>query len=172
MFASPPGSMSLRRGPVRRTGDGYVVSLGDDESELVTRLVGELRTLLSDPEPGAETQALIGRLFPVAYPGDEEMEAEYQRLMRDELVQSKLAAFDLVDDVLAGGPRAVDEGRMLAFVQSVNSIRLVLGSMLEVSDDPDAAEVTPGLEDSPEYALYGYLSWILECAVQALGSAG
>jgi hypothetical protein len=60
---------------------------------------------------------------------------------------------------------------MLAFMQSINSIRLVLGSMLEVSDDPDADEVANGLEDSPEYALYGYLSWLLEYSVQALGTA-
>ena len=33
----------------------------------------------------------VVRLFPVAHPDDEEREAEYQRLMRDELVQSKLA---------------------------------------------------------------------------------
>jgi len=163
--------MSLRRGPVRRSGNGFVVSLGDDETALVRRLIGELRSLLTDPDPSAEAVELTGRLFPVAYPDDEVMEAEYQRLMRDELVQSKLAAFDLVDEVLTGGRDRVDEGRMLAFMQSINSIRLVLGSMLEVSDDPDADEVANGLEDSPEYALYGYLSWLLEYSVQALGTA-
>jgi hypothetical protein len=43
--------------------------------------------------------------------------------------------------------------------------------MLDVSDDPTADEVTPGLEQSPEYALYGYLSWLLEHSVRALQSS-
>lgn len=159
--------MSLRRGPIRRKGDGFVVSLGSDEAALVTRLIAELRALLTDPDPSDHAATLLARLFPVAYPDDEEMEAEYQRLMRDELVQSRLAAFDIVDAALADST-PIDEGRMIAFMQSVNSIRLVLGSILDVSDEPDGDEVTVGMEDSPEYALYGYLSWLLECAVQTL----
>ena len=31
-----------------------------------------------------------------------------------------------------------------------------------------AGEVAEGFEDSPEYALYGYLSWLLEWCVRAL----
>ncbi len=159
--------MSRFRGPVRRKGDGFVVDLGSDEITVVRRLTGELRTLLTDPEPDDEAQTLIARLFPVAYPDDDEMEAEYQRLMREELVQSKLAAFDIVDDAL-DARTVIDEGQLVAVMQSVNSIRLVLGAMLDVSDDPDAGEVAEGFEDSPEYALYGYLSWLLEWCVRAL----
>ena len=159
--------MSRFRAPVRRKSDGFVVDIGKDETALIRRLVGELRSLLIDPEPNDEAQELISRLFPVAYPDDDEMEAEYQRLMRDELVQSKLAAFDVVDDVLADRG-VIDEGRLVSVMQSINSIRLVLGVMLEVSDDPDADEVAEGYEDSPEYALYSYLSWLLEWCVRAL----
>jgi hypothetical protein len=155
------------RPPVRAEGDGYVVDIGDDEAQLVRRLVGELRELLTDDEPDSEASVLLVRLFPVAYPDDDEMEAEYQRLMRDELVQSKLAAFDLVDAAL-DGEDTIDEGELVAFMQSLNSIRLVLGTMLGVSDDPNLEEVKPGLEDSPEYHLYSYLSWLLEWCVRAL----
>ena len=137
---------------------------------MIRRLVGELRSMLTDPEPDAGSQVLLARLFPVAHHDDEEMEAEYQRLMRDELVQSKLSAFDIVDTTLAGEGR-IDEGELLAVMQSINSIRLVLGTMLGVTDDPDAEEVTPGLEDSAEYHLYSYMSWLLEWCVRALTGA-
>lgn len=159
--------MSRFRPPVRAKADGFVVDLGADESALVRRLTGELRSLLIDPRPDESDQALLARLFPVAHPDDEEMEAEYQRLMRDELVQSKLSAFDIVDETLAGDG-LVDEHQLLAVMQSINSIRLVLGTMLGVTDDPDAGEVTPGLEDSAEYHLYSYMSWLLEWCVRAL----
>jgi len=159
--------MSRFRPPVRAEGDGFIIDLDDDESALIGRLTGELRSLLTDPDPDAAAQGLLASLFPVVHPDDEEMEAEYQRLMRDELVQSKLSTFDIVDETLSGDGR-LDEGRLLAVMQSINSIRLVLGTMLGVSDDPDADEVTPGNEDSAEYHLYSYMSWLLEWCVRAL----
>ena len=157
--------MSRFRPPIRRKGEGFVIDVGTDETELIRRLTGELRALLTDPDPGEEATALLVRLFPVAIPDDPELEAEYQRLMREELVESKLSALAIVDRSL--GER-IDEGELLAFMQSVNSIRLVLGTMLGVTDDYDAGEVREGLEDSPEYHLYGYLSWLLEWSVRAL----
>jgi hypothetical protein len=160
--------MSRFRPPVRAKGDGYVVDIGDDEAAIIRRLVSELRTLLTEEATDDAAKALVLRLFPTAYPDDDELEAEYQRLMRDELVTSKLAALDVVDAALTDRPARLDEAGLTAFMQSLNSIRLVLGTMLDVSDDPTADEVTPGLEQSPEYALYGYLSWLLEHSVRAL----
>ncbi len=164
------------RPPVRevdRDEDGplFVVDIGDDEVALVRKLVGELRIMLTDDDAldDSDRRVLLVRLFPVVHPDDEELEAEYQRLMREELVASKLAAFDIVEAMLS--PKRTEpatEGELVAFMQALNSIRLVLGTMLGVTDDPDADEVTPGLEDSPEYHLYGYLSWLLEWCVRAL----
>ncbi len=159
--------MSRFRGPVRRKGDRYDIDIGADEQALITRLIGELRDLLTEPDPTPEAQRLLARLFPVAYPDDAEKEVEYQRLMRDELVQSKLASFDIVDDALTG-QAPLDEGRLVAVMQAVNSIRLVLGNMLDVTDDPAIDEVDDEHDDSPEYALYSYLSWLLEWCVRAL----
>jgi len=162
--------MSRFRPPVRAKGEGFIIDLGDEESALVKRLTGELRSLLTDPDPDEGAQSLLARLFPIAYPDDDEMEVEYQRLMREELVESKLSAFDIFDDALSGDGR-VDEAQVVAVMQSINSIRLVLGTMLGVTDDPDAEEVTHGLEDSAEYHLYGYLSWLLEWCVRALSGS-
>lgn len=164
--------MSRFGGPVRRRGDGYVLALDDHEAALVRRLAGELRALLTDggDDPGAE--ALLTRLFPVAHPDDPELEAEYQRLMRDELVTSKLSALDVIERAVGDGagaePARLDEVELNSVMQAINSVRLILGTMLQVSDDPDADEVAPGWESSPEYALYGYLSWLLEHCVRAL----
>lgn len=156
---------------MRGSADGFVIDLGEDEAELVRRLLGELRELLTNPAPGSSERLLMVRLFPVAHPDDEEAEAEYQRLMRDELVQSKLASIQIVDEALSRGGRgghAVDEAGLVAFMQSVNAIRLVLGTMLGVTDDPDESEVEAQMRDTPEYHLYAYLSWLLEHSVQAI----
>ena len=151
---------------MRSDGDGFVVDLPPDEAALVRRTLGELRQLLTDPAPDTEAASLLHRLFPVAHPDDDEAEAEYQRLMREELVESKLAAFATVDAMLDGDGR-VDESGLVAFMQSINSLRLALGTMLGVSDDP-GEEVDDVLEGSAEYALYSYLSWLLEWSVTAM----
>lgn len=163
--------MRRRRSPVRESGSGYLIELGEDEAALVARLLDELRQLLTNPSPDSSERLLIVRLFPVAHPDDEDAEAEYQRLMRDDLVQSKLEAIARVERVLTAerrSDRLVDEEGLVSFMQSLNGIRLVLGTMLGVTDDPDADEVAEQVEDSPEYHLYAYLSWLLEHCVRAV----
>ena len=126
---------------------------------MLDHLLDELSELLdSDSE-------LVRRLYPTAYPGDDEHEAEYQRLMRDELVGSRRRSIETVRAVLVAG--RADEEQLGALMQALNSLRLVLGTMLDVSDDPDLPEVDPEREDSAELHLYHYLSWLLEAAVRA-----
>lgn len=150
---------------VTRSGDGYVLHLGADERALVSRLLAELGGLLTDPDADVR---LLGRLFPTVHPDHPEREAEYQRLMRDELVSSKLAGIEAVDEVLGRGGRKVtfDEPGIQAFMQAVNSVRLVLGTLLDVSDDDDPDIV--GDVASPEAHLYGFLSWVLDASVHAV----
>jgi hypothetical protein len=153
--------------PVTRSGSRYALHLGKDERALVSRLLDELRALLTDPgEPDA-----VRRLFPVVHPDDPELEAEYQRLMRDELVRSRLAGIEAVEQVLGRGGRKVvlEETELLAFVQAVNSVRLVLGTLLDLTED-DELEPSEDLVASPEYQPYGYLSWVLDGAVGALSA--
>jgi hypothetical protein len=160
--------MSRFRPPIRRKGDGFVIDLGTNETDILLRLIDELRTLLTDDNPEPAAAALTARLFPVVHPDDPVMEAEYQRLMRDELVQSKLSALLQVETAL-GGNGKVDEGQLLAFMQAVNSIRLVLGVMLGISDDESADQVDEisNLAETHEQMLYHYLSWLLEWTVTA-----
>jgi hypothetical protein len=160
--------VSRFRPPVRRGRNGYVVNIADDELDLLRRLLGELRGLLTDPDVSPD--APTSRLFPPAHRDDPEQEAEYQRFMRDDLVASRLAALDAVEGAL-GANRQLDESEITGFMQSINSLRLVLGTILGVSDDPEADEVAAGAENTAEYQLYGYLSWLLEWTVRAMSSS-
>jgi hypothetical protein len=160
--------MNPFRAPVKRTRHGFVVRLGTNETEIVLRLLGELRELLTAGDDPAAA-ALTNRLFPVANPDDAEMEAEYQRLMRDELIESRVASIGIVETILADD-EPIGELQLTAFMQSINAVRLVLGTMLDVSDDPETDDVRASLEDSPEHHLYAYLSWLLEHTVHALSS--
>jgi hypothetical protein len=158
--------------PVRAVDDGYEVTLGRDERDLLIRLLGELSAMLTaDAE---EHQPLLAKLFPPAYPDDEEKEAEYQRLMRTELVASRLEAIGNVLEILRGEPsEPLDEEAATAFMQSINAVRLVLGSMLGITDDETADRIDDTADDSesPEHQLYTFLSWLLEWTVQAMSAS-
>lgn len=152
-----------------RGGGAYVLKLGPDERALVSRLLGELRSLLLQPPGDGPGAAVTKRLFPVVHPDDPDSESEYQRLMRDELVASRLAGINSVDAVLSADGKKVsfDEDQLVVFMQAVNAVRLVLGTLLDVSEDDDEAQP----DDSPlapERHLYGFLSWLLDGAVHTL----
>ncbi len=156
-----------RRQVFERTSKGYVVNLDREELDLVLHFVDELRTLLLADDPN--TRAVTRRLFPPAYhlAGDAEADAEYQRLMRDELVASRLAAMHEVDLALTSG-HELDEVGMHGLLQSLNAVRLVLGTLLDVGEEHAAGAVD---DDDPmvgEYHLYEFLSYLLDAAVQAV----
>jgi hypothetical protein len=150
------------RGAFGRGRNGYVLRIAPQERALVIRLLGELSELLSS----TDEQPATARLFPVVHPDDAEREAEYQRLMRDELITSRLAAIAAVTKVLEGSAKKVtlSEEQLTSLMQAVNGVRLVLGTILDVSEDDDVVEIE---DHVPEYQLYAYLSWLLDSAVVA-----
>jgi len=146
------------------------VNLQTDEREVVARLLDELRTVITSTEP--EHQPLLRRLFPPAYhlADDAEAEAEFQRLMREELVASRLDAIGRAQELIRSS-EPLDDGAARAFVQSLNSVRLVLGTLLDVGEQEDLDEVGDDHPMVGEFHLYHFLSYLLEHAVQALASA-
>jgi hypothetical protein len=148
-----------RRGPFRRTSEGmYSVSLGDAERKLLADLVVQLRSLLSTDSPA------LARLFPPAYGDDEERNQGYAALAGAELVERRLAALELVESTLESPELTEDE--LSAWMRSLNDVRLVLGTILDVDEEHRAPE---GDEDvAAMYATYEYLGYLLERVVQAL----
>lgn len=151
--------------PIERVRDGFAFNIGDDERQLVARLLTELSQLLM----GESDDPRLIRIFPPAYhlADDAEADAEYQRLMREDLVASRLSGISTVNAALEA-PGPVGEEAMVAFVQAINGLRLVLGTMLDVGEDHDPDDID---DDDPrigEHHLYNFLSWLLDWGVRAL----
>ncbi len=153
-----------RKGPVERTRDGFRLHLGPSEQAVVGRLLGELRDLLCTAPP--DDPRLV-RLFPTAYHDDPERDAEYQRLMRDELVSSRLDALATVEGAVRGD--LLDDAELHGFMRSLNAVRLVLGTLLDIGEDDDPELVRDDDPLAAELHLYHYLSWLLDATVRALG---
>lgn len=149
-----------RRRIERRRGGGYALRLTAPERELLRALPGQLRELL-----GADDPSLV-RLFPPAYADDAEAEREFVPLVRSELLEGKLAALAVVEATVDAD--SLDEAQLEAWLGALESIRLVLGTQLDVSEDIGARDPDPADPRAPALALYGYLSWLQEQAIEAL----
>jgi hypothetical protein len=143
----------LRR-PVKRTRPGrYQLHLSKDERELLRSLPVQLNELLDRNDPSLE------RLFPPAYENEPELDAEYQRLMREDLVERRRVALDAMTATLDAD--SLSEEELTAWLGALNDFRLVLGTQLGVTED----EIP---EETPEYGLYHYLTYLEDSVVTAL----
>jgi hypothetical protein len=146
---------------VSRTKHGtYALRLPGPERELLADLVDQLRELLvvttDDPS--------VRRLFPTAYHEDPERDREYQQLVRDELLERRLSALAVVEATAQADE--LDEDQLSGWLTSLNDLRLVLGTRLDVTEEQ--AEISEAHPDAPAMAVYGYLSVLLGDVVDAL----
>ena len=150
------------KGPVTRL-DATSYSLNIDASDRTTLngLLDQLRDVLMHDS----SSDIARRLFPAAYHQDEQHEQEYQRLMRDELLSSRLASLSLTTSLLERETNSdsivLSADELDALMRSINSLRLVLGTLLDVDEDEFVAHLD---EDDPaygQYQLYSYLGWLL-----------
>ena len=153
-----------RGGPVEQIDTGlFALNLTPDERTTLRGFVDQLDDVVSAPHDDPR----VRRLFPTAYHDNPEHDAEYQGYMRDELAQSRRASIDTVREVLLSD-EPLTEAQLYSFMTVLNSLRLVLGTLLDV-DEADDLDLIP--EDSPAYGqaqLYEYLGWLLEWTVSAL----
>jgi hypothetical protein len=142
-------------------GDGtYRVQL---PSEL-RRLLGELMAGLRGRLMSGSTDPELQRLFPAAYNQNPELDDEYQRLMRDELLASRLGALDAFEQTIDA--ETVTTESLNQWLQSINALRLVLGTILDVSED--APHVDPDDPRAADFELYDLLNVLLSSILDAL----
>jgi hypothetical protein len=159
--------MSDWSGPVRREGEGFVLEVDAEDRTTLVGLIGQLR----DEIAADGRSEHLRRLFPAAYHDHAEHEAEYQRLVHEDLASTRLASLVTVGEVLGRDPGsdeiALGEDDLDALMRALNDLRLVIGTLLDVSEDTDAGDVGPDDPDFGHFQLYGYLGWLLEGIVQA-----
>jgi len=154
---------------VKRSRGGFELRLPAEERELLRSLGPQMRVVLTRPDPAAEADPAVERLFPVAYPTDEDRQTEYRLLVQDELLSSHLAALAVLEET-AGADR-LDEDQLSAWMRAVNEVRLVLGTRLEITEEGDERPLDPRDPRTPGFAVYDYLTYLQGEIIEAL-SAG
>ena len=85
--------------------------------------------------------------------------------MHDDLLARRLAALDVVEATVDS--ERVDQEQLVAWMGAINDTRLVIGTKLDVSEDP-SFDIDDDDPSAPAYAIYTYLGWLLEQVVEEL----
>ncbi|HEU5044285.1 MAG TPA: DUF2017 domain-containing protein [Nocardioidaceae bacterium] len=187
-----------------RRGGGAVATFNGFEADLLRSLASQLVELLRN-EVAAPVQAedpledlldfdgptsapddpVLARLFPNAYPADDDAAGEFRRFteggLRDGKVRAAMAIVDALEE--AGLPEELDEETLyvdvelasdqaLAWVKSFTDIRLALATRLGVEEgDEDYWHTLP--DDDPRthvHEIYEWVGYLQETLVESLAS--
>ncbi len=181
----------MSEGFQRRRKGGTVATFTGFEADLLRSLASQLVELLRNEEaapsssddplerlldfsgPTTEPEdPVLARLFPTAYPHDEEAAGEFRRFTEGTLRDSKARAAVAIIDTLeeAGLPTELEEEGLVVDVEldraaaetwmkSFTDIRLALATRLGVEDD-DEDYWTALSEDDPRWHVYGIYQWV------------
>jgi hypothetical protein len=170
----PPDDLLDKAG----TDEGEPTALGEQipgAGELGTEDAAELGTEGTAKGAG---DPVLERLFPQAYlePEDEERDEEFHRLMRNDLLNEKLANLDVVTETLKRGTMSlrrwsvdISEDEAGAWLGALNDLRLALGVRLGITEDFDG-DIDPSDPRAPALHILSYLGWLEENLVEALSS--
>lgn len=182
-----------------RDGDLYETRLEPIECLTLRQLLGELTALLevdgderqpsTDPlaqqlgledldqsAVAAPVDPVLARLLPDGYSDDEDAASEFRRYTDSALRRGKqqdaaivLAGIDVAESD-EDGSVAIDESTAMAWMRSINDLRLALGVQLEIDDDL-AADLSSIPDDDPRAAsaaIYEFLTWWQDTLVNSL----
>jgi hypothetical protein len=151
----------LRRGIRRRRDGTYQVELPAEERDVLRALPAQLREAFDAGEP------TLYRLFPPAHADDAAANEDYAQLVGPSLAEGKLLALSELERTAHA--TTLDEDELGAWLGGIESLRLVLGTQLDITEETHAAFDVDDPQ-APRLALYHWLSWLQEEVVQALAA--
>jgi hypothetical protein len=153
-----------RRHPIKRTRRGFELRLDAEEREVLRGLPGQLRRLLEEESPSSDPA--MARLYPPAYPDDPIRNLEFEMVAGDDLTKQRLAAVETMERTIDA--ERLDEDELTAWIAVTNDLRLVLGTRLEITEETRVGDVPPEDPRSGAFALYAYLTFLVDEGVGAL----
>lgn len=143
---------------------GVLIELTPMERRLLSTLLTQYDELVHDQLDDSDLTGdpALGRLFPNAYPEDDEAAAEFRRYTRDGLIERKTANSGLISAALMASS---DEERLTVarddaehWLPALTDLRLVLAERLGIHEDGDPL---PENELADVYDWLGELQWAL-----------
>ncbi|WP_395818198.1 DUF2017 family protein [Curtobacterium flaccumfaciens] len=154
--------------PFVRRADGVHLGLSSGERDLLASLTEQLQQVLGGD---LSTDPLSERMFPDAYPGDDEASAEFRKYTQSDLLTQKTTNASIVHDWLTGTrDGSLDAEDEQAWLRTLTDLRLTIADRLGIEDaDGEArsveADAGVGLRD-----VYDWLGYVQEHLVVTLTS--
>lgn len=130
------------------------VRIDDRIQILLVNLAGQLRELLLIDD-GDE----IRRLYPTAYPDDDHHEKDYRAMVHDKLLMARLDAIEALEATIDAETITTEQADQ--WMSTINEIRLVLGTKLDVREDDDGL-IDLDDPDAAGHQIYALLSSLLD----------
>lgn len=144
--------------------DRFVINLRGDLRDVIAAVCDDVLAALEDDDATLHDPSLR-RVFPVAHVSDESVNDAYRDLVHSDLLRTRREALERVSATARDSE--LDRATLETWMIGLNTIRLVLGTRLDVSE-----EGSPRLKsDDPElpaWALYEFLGALVEMVVDAL----
>jgi hypothetical protein len=127
---------------------------------------------LSSGPVAAPDDPALARLLPDAYAHDDQAAADFRRFTEQDLREGKRAGAGTVLATLApllgqGGRLSLDRDQVDAWLGTLNDLRLVLGTRLEVTEDTEL-EVPDDDPHAQALLVYGWLGWLQESLLSCI----
>ena len=135
-----------------RAEGGVEVRLPTGLHEVLRSLCDQLEALLTTEDRSSDPA--LARLSPAAYPDDPLRELEFEQMAGGDLEAGRLA--DLREVRATAGGEVLDEEQALAWLRTLNDLRLVLGTRLDVTEESDVEDFGDEASASA-FELYGAL---------------
>jgi hypothetical protein len=149
--------------PIKRRRDGrYVLRLDANARVVLANLAAQLPGALDSRDP------MVRRLFPPAYTDVEESaaEREYRELVDTALTNHHKHSLEIL--VATAEAESLSEEEFQAWLDAVGSLRLVLGTRLDVHEDMEAPD--PQDPRAAEYGLFVFLGELQYLMVELLSA--
>ncbi len=154
-----------RGGPVKRTRRGdFELRLTPDERTILRGLPDQLRNLIENEDPTSDPA--MARLYPPAYEDDPIRNLEFERMAGDDLTSQRLSSIKDMERSIDAD--LLSEDQLLSWLGVLNDLRLVLGTRLEITEETTEDDFAAGDPRASTFALYGYLTWLVDAIVRAL----
>jgi hypothetical protein len=153
-------AFSLRRPFQPKGRDRFIINLGERERAVIKAVCEDLLGVLDDPA----AEPLLRRVYPIAHVSDATIDASYQEMVHSDLVSSRRKALEQI--VATAELKELDSEHLESWMIGLNTVRLVLGSRLDVVED-SSPELEPDDPDLPAWAVYEFLGGVIESIVRS-----
>jgi len=154
-----------RGGPIKRTRRGdFELRLRTSERDILRALPDQLRALIENEDPTSDPA--MARLYPPAYEDDPIRNLEFERMAGDDLTSQRLSSINAMEGSIDAD--LLGEEQLLSWLSVLNDLRLVLGTRLEITEETTEDDFAAGDPRASTFALYGYLTWLVDAIVRAL----